>query len=119
MKQWKFKKEFNYGKWPFYYGQKALDSKAVISWETAENKYELNKLIDQISEYNSKNMLFKKGIAIMPICFGISFTNTMLNQASALVHVYTDGSIGVSTAAVEMGQGVNEKLKFQWQKHSR
>ena len=96
----------------FYYGQKALDSKAVISWETAENKYELNKLIDQISEYNSKNMLFKKGIAIMPICFGISFTNTMLNQASALVHVYTDGSIGVSTAAVEMGQGVNKKIKI-------
>ena len=48
----------------------------------------------------------------MPICFGISFTNTLLNQASALVHVYTDGSIGVSTAAVEMGQGVNEKIKI-------
>ncbi|MCB9205891.1 MAG: molybdopterin-dependent oxidoreductase [Ignavibacteriales bacterium] len=48
----------------------------------------------------------------MPICFGISFTNTMLNQASALVHVYNDGSIGVSTAAVEMGQGVNEKIKL-------
>ena len=47
----------------------------------------------------------------MPICFGISFTNTFLNQASALVHVYTDGSVGVSTAAVEMGQGVNEKIK--------
>lgn len=46
----------------------------------------------------------------MPICFGISFTNTMMNQASALVHVYTDGSIGVSTAAVEMGQGVNTKI---------
>jgi xanthine dehydrogenase large subunit len=54
----------------------------------------------------------KKGIALMPICFGISFTNTLLNQASALVHVYTDGSIGVSTAAVEMGQGVNEKIKI-------
>jgi len=47
----------------------------------------------------------------MPICFGISFTNTMLNQASALVHVYTDGSIGISTASIEMGQGVNMKLR--------
>ncbi len=46
----------------------------------------------------------------MPVCFGISFTSTFLNQASALVHVYTDGSVSVSTAAVEMGQGVNTKI---------
>lgn len=46
----------------------------------------------------------------MPICFGISFTNTMMNQASALVHIYTDGSVGISTAAIEMGQGVNMKI---------
>ncbi len=46
----------------------------------------------------------------MPICFGISFTSSFLNQASALVHVYTDGSVGVSTGAVEMGQGVNVKI---------
>ena len=53
---------------------------------------------------------FKKGIAAMPVCFGISFTKTMMNQARALVHVYTDGSIGISTGAVEMGQGVNTKI---------
>lgn len=46
----------------------------------------------------------------MPICFGISFTNTMMNQARALVHVYTDGTVGVSTGAVEMGQSVNTKM---------
>lgn len=46
----------------------------------------------------------------MPVCFGISFTNTMMNQARALVHVYSDGSVGVSTGAVEMGQGVNTKM---------
>ena len=46
----------------------------------------------------------------MPICFGISFTNTPMNNARALVHVYSDGSIGVSTGAVEMGQGVNTKM---------
>ena len=46
----------------------------------------------------------------MPICFGISFTNTRMNQARALVHLYTDGSVGVSTGAVEMGQGVNTKM---------
>ena len=46
----------------------------------------------------------------MPICFGISFTNTPMNHARALVHVYQDGSVGVSTGAVEMGQGVNTKM---------
>lgn len=46
----------------------------------------------------------------MPVCFGISFTNTMMNQARALVHVYSDGTVGVSTGAVEMGQGVNSKM---------
>ena len=49
-------------------------------------------------------------MALMPICFGISFTKTLMNQARALVHVYTDGSVGVSTGAVEMGQGVNTKI---------
>ena len=46
----------------------------------------------------------------MPVCFGISFTNTILNQAGALVHVYTDASVSASTGAVEMGQGVNMKI---------
>ncbi|MBL7748033.1 MAG: molybdopterin-dependent oxidoreductase, partial [Chitinophagaceae bacterium] len=48
--------------------------------------------------------------ALMPICFGISFTKTLMNQARSLVHVYTDGSVGISTGAVEMGQGVNTKV---------
>ncbi|MCH6573721.1 MAG: molybdopterin-dependent oxidoreductase, partial [Bacteroidetes bacterium] len=66
---------------------------------------------NSVNEFNNNNNIYKKGIAFMPICFGISFTNTSMNQASALVHVYTDGSISVSTAAVEMGQGVNEKIR--------
>lgn len=96
----------------FYYGQKAEDSKAEISWEIAEQSYNFNKLFGDIEKFNKENKLLKKGIAVMPICFGISFTNSFLNQASALIHVYMDGSIGVSTAAVEMGQGVNEKIKI-------
>lgn len=46
----------------------------------------------------------------MPVCFGISFTKTPMNNARALVHIYQDGSVGISTGAVEMGQGVNTKL---------
>ncbi len=95
----------------FYYGQKADDSKAVICWKKAEEKYQINKLKKEIADFNKENHLLKKGFSVMPICFGISFTSSFLNQASALIHIYTDGSIGVSTAAVEMGQGVNEKIK--------
>jgi xanthine dehydrogenase large subunit len=51
-----------------------------------------------------------RGLAAVPVCFGISFTNKILNQASSLVHVYTDGSVSVSTGAVEMGQGVSRKI---------
>jgi xanthine dehydrogenase large subunit len=96
----------------FYYGQQAEDSKASISWETADNKYNFQQLNQDAEQFNQSNKLYKKGVAVMPICFGISFTSSFLNQASALIHVYTDGSIGVSTAAIEMGQGVNEKIKI-------
>jgi xanthine dehydrogenase large subunit len=96
----------------FYYGQPVENSQAERCWIKAEEKYDVENLKRDVGNFNSKNYQFKKGVALMPICFGISFTNTFLNQASALVHIYTDGSIGVSTAAVEMGQGVNEKIKI-------
>ncbi len=96
----------------FYYGQFVENCHATECWDKANEKYEVKKLKQQVEKFNRENYQFKKGIALMPICFGISFTNTFLNQASALVHIYTDGSVVVSTAAVEMGQGVNEKIKI-------
>ena len=54
--------------------------------------------------------MLKKGLAFVPVCFGVSFTKTSMNQASAIIHVYFDGSICVHTAAVEMGQGVSTKI---------
>ncbi len=93
----------------FPYGQKA-ESDAKNCWEEAEDIYEIKKLRKQVKEFNDKNFLHKKGISLMPICFGISFTKTFMNQARALVHIYTDGSVSVSTGAVEMGQGVNTKM---------
>jgi xanthine dehydrogenase large subunit len=95
----------------FPYGQRMENCHAKITWQKAEEKYSIDKIRKEVNEFNAKNNIYKKGIAFMPICFGISFTNTSMNQASALVHVYTDGSISVSTAAVEMGQGVNEKIR--------
>jgi len=93
------------------YGQKTENCKAKITWQKVEEKYNITEIRKNVNEFNNKNDIYKKGIAFMPICFGISFTNTSMNQASALVHVYTDGTISVSTAAVEMGQGVNEKIR--------
>jgi xanthine dehydrogenase large subunit len=95
----------------FYYGQKAERCLAYRCWDKALKEFNFEGIRNEIKKFNEINCQFKKGAALMPICFGISFTNTFLNQASALVHIYTDGSIGVSTAAVEMGQGVNVKIK--------
>ena len=93
----------------FPYGQKA-ESEAVTSWEQANAKYDFASLQKEADEFNASSRYFKKGVALMPVCFGISFTKTPMNQARSLVHVYTDGSVAVSTGAVEMGQGVNTKM---------
>ena len=63
-----------------------------------------------ITEYNANSSILKKGIALTPVKFGISFTVQHLNQAGALVHVYTDGTIHLSHGGTEMGQGLNTKV---------
>lgn len=93
----------------FPYGQKA-ESEAVACWNKALGLYEVEKIKKDIDNFNASNVLFKKGMSFMPICFGISFTKILMNQARALVHVYMDGSVNISTGAVEMGQGVNTKM---------
>lgn len=65
---------------------------------------------DQIVKWNSENSILKKGIALTPVKFGISFTLTHLNQAGALVHVYQDGSIQMNHGGTEMGQGLFQKV---------
>ncbi|MBF8148641.1 molybdopterin-dependent oxidoreductase [Winogradskyella sp. F6397] len=94
----------------FSYGQIAKLVEAKNSWNSAKSLFNSEGLEREIETFNQNNSNFKKGIAFMPICFGISFTNTPMNHARALVHIYLDGSVGVSTAAVEMGQGVNTKM---------
>ncbi len=93
----------------FPYGQIA-ESEAITSWTQADEKYDFVKLQKEADEFNQNNKFIKKGVALQPVCFGISFTKTPMNQARSLVHVYTDGSVAVSTGAVEMGQGVNTKI---------
>ncbi len=63
-----------------------------------------------IAAFNAENEVLKKGIALTPVKFGISFTLTHLNQAGALVHVYQDGSIHMNHGGTEMGQGLFQKV---------
>ncbi|MFH1262986.1 MAG: molybdopterin cofactor-binding domain-containing protein [Pseudomonadota bacterium] len=96
----------------FPYGQRFQSRPLLKSYEEAERLFDIEAWRARIAEFNASHRMEKKGLALQPVCFGISFTNTMLNQASSLVHVYADGSVGVSTGAVEMGQGVNAKIQL-------
>ncbi len=94
----------------FPYGQIATKVEMENTWHTAIAKFQYEKLEEKVARFNKENPILKKGISLMPITFGISFTNTPMNHARALVHIYQDGSVGVSTGAVEMGQSVNTKI---------
>ena len=96
----------------FAYGMAAENARAQRCWDKAYEHYDLQKRMRSIDdaqrkERNSSGQVsrYGRGYALMPVCFGISFTTIFLNQARAHIHVYTDGSVGVSTGAVEMGQG--------------
>lgn len=92
------------------YGMKVTDN--II----AEVVGELEKTSDYyarreaIKEFNAKNRILKKGLALTPVKFGISFTLIHLNQAGALVHLYTDGSVHLNHGGTEMGQGLYIKV---------
>lgn len=65
---------------------------------------------EEIRAFNAASPVLKKGLALTPVKFGISFTATFLNQAGALIHIYTDGSIHLNHGGTEMGQGLNTKV---------
>jgi xanthine dehydrogenase large subunit len=94
----------------FPYGQIATQVEAEKTWFSAKEKFDLARLEQEAIAFNKENKRHKKGISLMPVTFGISFTNTQMNHARALIHIYQDGSVGVSTGAVEMGQSVNTKM---------
>ena len=94
-----------------HYGMKIEDNiiNEIFSKLIKSSNYKNRRL--NIKKFNLKNKYLKKGLAITPVKFGISFTTRHLNQAGALVHIYyADGSIHVSTGAVEMGQGTYTKI---------
>jgi len=65
---------------------------------------------EAISAWNAQSPVIKRGLALTPVKFGISFTATFFNQAGALVHVFTDGSVQVNHGGTEMGQGLHTKI---------
>lgn len=65
---------------------------------------------EEVSAFNAANAVLKKGLALTPVKFGISFTLKHLNQAGALVHLYTDGSVHLNHGGTEMGQGLYQKV---------
>ena len=94
----------------FPFGQRVANDHARRAWDELESSYNLNSIRRAVDSFNDAHFEVKKGVAVMPVTFGISFTTTHMNQASALVHVYTDGSVGLSTGGVEMGQGLSTNL---------
>lgn len=92
------------------YGMKVEDNIARDVIETLEESSDYRERRIAIAKFNQNNRILKKGLALTPVKFGISFTLTPLNQAGALVHVYTDGSVHLNHGGTEMGQGLYVKV---------
>ena len=93
-----------------HYGMKIEDNIINKIFNNLIKKSKYKKRYLAIRQFNKKNKYKKKGIAITPVKFGISFTTIHLNQAGALVHVYTDGSVNLNHGGIEMGQGTHTKI---------
>jgi xanthine dehydrogenase large subunit len=92
------------------YGMKVEDNVLPELVDTLERTSEYRRRRMAAAEFNRTNSFLKRGIALTPVKFGISFTNAFLNQAGALVHVYRDGSIHLNHGGTEMGQGLLVKV---------
>ncbi len=93
-----------------HYGMPMKGVRAREAFERLLDKVKWKNLRLEIYEWNASHPLEKRGVSIIPNCFGISFTKLPMNRGGALVHVYLDGSVLVSTGAVEMGQQVSRKI---------
>ena len=92
------------------YGMQVEDNVIHELVDRLEHSSEYRRRREQIRDFNTSSPILKKGIALTPVKFGISFNMVHYNQAGALVHVYTDGSILVNHGGTEMGQGLHTKV---------
>lgn len=93
------------------YGEIIFDNNLHEIFENLEISSDYSKRKSEVDKFNRESKTHLKGIALSAVKFGISFNTKFLNQANALVNIYIDGSIQVSTGATEMGQGVNTNIK--------
>jgi xanthine dehydrogenase molybdopterin binding subunit len=92
------------------YGQTVENNRLFQLYDQLMKSSEYSRRRREVSEFNSANEFQKKGLAVTPVKFGISFTTTYLNQAGALVNVYKDGTVLVNHGGTEMGQGLHTKI---------
>ena len=93
------------------YGMKVEDNILPELVGQLERTSEYRRRRSEVAEFNSASKWLKRGIALTPVKFGISFTNISMNQAGALVHVYRDGSVHLNHGGTEMGQGLFVKIQ--------
>ncbi|NNB87057.1 xanthine dehydrogenase molybdopterin binding subunit, partial [Corallococcus exiguus] len=94
-----------------HYGQELEDNRLPKLWNDLMESSDFAKRRAELEAFNASSPRIKRGLAITPMKFGISFTATFLNQAGALVHVYRDGSVLLSHGGTEMGQGLHTKIQ--------
>jgi xanthine dehydrogenase large subunit len=92
------------------YGQIVQGNRTVPIVDELVRSANYQERLQQIAQWNATQPLIRRGIALTPVKFGISFTATHFNQAGALVHVYTDGSVLLNHGGTEMGQGLFTKV---------
>lgn len=93
-----------------HYGQEIEDNRLQRVWHELLKKSDFESRREQLRKWNSENPYRKRGLAITPVKFGISFTTTHLNQAGALVLLYQDGTVQINHGGTEMGQGVHTNV---------
>ena len=93
------------------YGQEVRHADRLIrAWDTLAANARLDERREEVAAFNAAHTHTKRGLAVTPVKFGISFNFTPLNQAGALVHVYKDGSVLINHGGTEMGQGLHTKM---------
>lgn len=98
------------GRHTTHYQMQVEDNILLPITQKLEQSARYQQRLAAISAWNAQNDVVQRGIAVTPVKFGISFTATLFNQAGALVHVYTDGTVQVNHGGTEMGQGLHTKV---------
>ncbi|MCX6122560.1 MAG: xanthine dehydrogenase molybdopterin binding subunit [Ignavibacteriales bacterium] len=94
-----------------HYGQQIENNRLFVIYDQLMKSSEYYERRSKVNNFNAAHEFIKKGLACTPVKFGISFTTTFLNQAGAIVNVYTDGTILVNHGGTEMGQGLHTKIQ--------